>query len=155
MNMQFNTVACHILSFGLSLVPRPPRPTAERWSGQMLQDSWAGYESYSGMSEYQSDFFYAKLVHTYHVNLISSEDTPTHYSRKLLQFAEFLQLGFPKSDHVSNGITIAHVIAFGKTELQELCKPQYQLLMSRSHMTNRFHFTQESCSILPDHISYE
>ena len=42
----------------------------------MLQDSWAGYESYSGMSEYQSDFF---LVHTYHVNLISSEDTPTRY----------------------------------------------------------------------------
>ena len=56
---------------------------AKKWSGQMLQDSWAGYESYSGMSEYQSDFFYAKLVHTYHVNLISSEDTPTHYSRKL------------------------------------------------------------------------
>ena len=38
----------------------------------------------------------------------------------LLRFAEFLQLGFPKSDHVSNGITIAHVIAFGKIELQEL-----------------------------------
>ena len=31
----------------------------------------------------------------------------------VLRFAEFLQLGFPKSDHVSNGITIAHVIAFG------------------------------------------
>ena len=42
----------------------------------------------------------------------------------LLRFAEFLQLGFPKSDHVSNGITIAHVIAFGKTELQELYKLQ-------------------------------
>ena len=40
-----------------SLVPRPPHPTAKRWSGQILQDSWAGYESYSGMSEYQSDFF--------------------------------------------------------------------------------------------------
>ena len=38
----------------------------------------------------------------------------------LLRFVEFLQL---ESDHVSNGITIAHVIAFGKTELQELCKP--------------------------------
>ena len=36
-----------------------------------------------------------------------------------------LQLDFPKSDHVSNSNTIAHVIAFGKTELQELCKPQY------------------------------
>ena len=23
-----------------SLVPRPPRPTAKRWSGIMLQDSW-------------------------------------------------------------------------------------------------------------------
>ena len=42
-----------------SLVPRPPRPMAKRWSGQMLEDSWAGYESYSGMSEYmyQSDIF--------------------------------------------------------------------------------------------------
>ena len=26
----------------------------------------------------------------------------------------------------------------------------YQLLMSRSHMTNCFHFTQESCTILPE-----
>ena len=26
-----------------------------------------------------------------------------------------LATGFPKSDHVSNGITIAHMIAFGKT----------------------------------------
>ena len=34
---------------------------------------------------------------------------------RILQFAEFLRLGFPKSDHVSNSNTIAHVIAFGKT----------------------------------------
>ena len=26
-----------------------------------------------------------------------------------------LATGFPKGDHVSNGITIAHMIAFGKT----------------------------------------
>ena len=43
---------------------------------------------------------------------------------RVLRYAEFLQLGFPKSDHVSNTNTIAHVISFGKTELQELCKPQ-------------------------------
>ena len=30
-----------------SLIPRPPRPMVKRWSGQMLQDSWVRYESYS------------------------------------------------------------------------------------------------------------
>ena len=58
------------------------------------------------------------------VQLIIYFRVPTQRERTLLRFAEFLQLGFPKSDHVSNGITIAHVIAFGKIELQELCKPQ-------------------------------
>ena len=80
----------------------------------MLQDSWAGYESYSGMSEYQSDFVYANLVHMYHVNLISSKDTPTRYSRKL-------------------PVTNEH----------------------KSHDQSLLFHTQESCSILPDHVSYE
>ena len=55
--VEFNLWVWFIAICAHSLVPRPPRPTAKRWSGQMVQDSWAGYESYSGMSEYQSDFF--------------------------------------------------------------------------------------------------
>ena len=60
-------------------------------------------------------------MHTYHVNLISSEDTPTSYSRKL-----------PVTKCTNE-----------------------QKSHDQSLIINRFRFIQESCSILPDHVSYE
>ena len=63
-----------------------------------------------------------------------------------------LATGFPKSDHVSNSNTIAHVIAFGK----ELCKLLHYLMWacyfyvegvaSRSQATRPIIFT-DTCLI--------
>ena len=71
----------------------------------------------------------ATVVYIRHMNIITSVWLllPCLWPFNLPHTAvcRVLATGFLKSNHMSNGIAIAHVIAFGKTELQELCKPQY------------------------------